>query len=240
MIGRDEAYAGDEAWREWFEVCSVAGCSEQSSAALRREVVSAMRAQLTRYGVEAGELTNDDPVAFFDAYFTLKGSRTAKKPLKAYFEYRLKVEKLKMSDFVCGTLFGARSGRVRDIVLEWITVMKGWRAHSRRNPDGTRRLEWERATEVGTNGAEASVGQPVAPDLDRPIVERDVERLLTRLAEEVALSCECVAVILYAVAMGMPMTDRAVLKALDVGKSFSPGLKSITRSGVRTWCWRLA
>jgi len=223
-IGQEDTYAGDEAWREWFEVCSVAGCSEQASAALRREVVSAMRAQLTRYGVEAGE--TDDPVAFFDAYFTLKGSRTAKKPLKAYFEYRLKVEKLKMSDFVCGTLFGARSGRIRDIVLEWITVLKGWRAHSRRNPDGTRRLEWERATESGTNSEAASVEKPVAAGLDRPLVERDVERLLVRLAEAVPLSRERVAVILYAVAMDVPMTDRAVLKALDVGKSLAYQLRN--------------
>ena len=28
---------------------------------------------------------------------------------------------------VCGTLFGARSWRIRDIVLDWISVLKGWR-----------------------------------------------------------------------------------------------------------------
>ena len=110
---KEDLYAGDAAWQEWFDVCSVAGCSERSSVSLRREIVSAMRAQLARMGFDGQVVGADDPVAFFDSYFALRGHRTAKKPLKAYLAYRMKVEKRKMSDFVCGTLFGTRSGRIR-------------------------------------------------------------------------------------------------------------------------------
>jgi len=51
-----EFYAGDAAWQELFDVCSVAGCSGPTADSLRREVVSAMRTQLSRYGIDADEM----------------------------------------------------------------------------------------------------------------------------------------------------------------------------------------
>ena len=46
--GRQDFYAGDDAWREWFEVCNVDGCA--TAEALRAQVASAMYAQLARFG----------------------------------------------------------------------------------------------------------------------------------------------------------------------------------------------
>lgn len=218
--GKEDLYAGDDAWREWFDVCSVAGCSERSSAPLRREIVSAMRAQLTRMGFGGQDVGFDDPVAFFDSYFTLRGHRTAKKPLKAYLAYRMRVEKRKMSDFVCGTLFGTRSGRIRDIVLDWISVLKGWRAHSCRRADGSRQLVWEHGTDIDALGSDLTAAETDSMSrLDRAQVVRDVEVLLARLAEAVSLTREQIALVVYAVAMNVPLTAAAVLKALRCGKS---------------------
>ena len=45
---RYDRYAGDTAWTEWFEICSVAGCSPEHAAALRAEVESALFTQLAR------------------------------------------------------------------------------------------------------------------------------------------------------------------------------------------------
>ena len=61
-------YAGDDAWTEWFEICSVAGCSPEHARALRAEVESAMYAQLVRSGFTREDAGGDDPVAFFDSY----------------------------------------------------------------------------------------------------------------------------------------------------------------------------
>ena len=109
-----DRYAGDEAWQDWFDICSVGGCPAEHSGALRRQVESAMYSTLSKRGVSREEAGADDPVAVFDAYFKLKGSRETKKPLKSYFAYRIKVEGMRLADFVCGTLFGSGAGRVHD------------------------------------------------------------------------------------------------------------------------------
>ena len=231
---KEDLYAGDAAWQEWFDVCSVAGCSERSSVPLRREIVSAMRAQLARMGFDGQDVGFDDPVAFFDSYFTLRGHRTAKKPLKSYLAYRIKVEKMKMSDFVCGTLFGARSGRIRDIVLDWISVLKGWRVHSRRRADGSRQLVWEHGTDIDafSSGLAAAETDSMAR-LDRTQVIRDVDLLLARLAESVPLTREQIALVVYVVAMNVPLTDAVVLKALKCGKSQAYVLRDRVMASLR-------
>ena len=233
-IEREDLYAGDAAWQEWFDVCSVAGCSEKSAILLRREIVSAMRAQLARMGFDGQMAGSDDPVAFFDSYFALRGQRMAKKPLKAYLAYRMKVENRKMSDFVCGTLFGARSGRIRDIVLDWISVLKGWRAHSRRRADGSRQLVWEHGTDVDLLGSDLTASETDSMSrLDRAQVVRDIDLLLTRLTESVSLTQDKIALIVYAVAMNVPMTDAAVLKALRCGKSQAYVLRDRVMASLR-------
>lgn len=68
-VFRDGAYAGDEAWKEWFSICSVDGCTAKDP--LRRQVEGAMLGRLRRYGIHDVDVGNDDAVAFFDSYFKL-------------------------------------------------------------------------------------------------------------------------------------------------------------------------
>ena len=141
----NDRYAGDDAWNEWFDICSVAGCRPEFAVRLAEQVSSAMYAHLSRAGLSREDAHGDDPVAFFDSYFKLRGSRDAKKPLKSYFLHRIKDEGIDMVDFVCGTLFGSGSGRVRDIVLDWIAVLKGWKPRTVSDGEGRRRVVWENA-----------------------------------------------------------------------------------------------
>ena len=46
-----DRYAGDEAWQDWFDICSVGGCPAAHAAALRRQVESAMYSTLLKRGV---------------------------------------------------------------------------------------------------------------------------------------------------------------------------------------------
>lgn len=91
-----DRYAGDDAWREWFAICSVGGCAPANRERLRAEVESAMYAQLARFGLTRDDAGVDDPIAFFDGYFKLKGSREKGKPLKLYFAHRIRAEHLRM------------------------------------------------------------------------------------------------------------------------------------------------
>ena len=141
MDDTQDRYAGDGAWRQWFEICSVAGCGEEDARRLRAQIVSAMMRRLAVCGVSPEETQGEDPVAFFDAFFQLRGSREGAKPLKLWFAHRIRAEGLAMRDFVCGTLFGAVSGRVHDIVVDWIAALKGWRPRTLRGEDGRRRRE---------------------------------------------------------------------------------------------------
>ena len=47
---KEEKYAGDAAWREWFDICSVNGCQPASAEALRAQIASAMYARLAKCG----------------------------------------------------------------------------------------------------------------------------------------------------------------------------------------------
>lgn len=118
-----------------------------------------MYAQLARFGLPREDTGTDDPVSFFDGYFKLKGSREKGKPLKLYFVHRIRAEHLRLFDFVCGTLFGSRSGRIHDIVTDWISSLKGWKPRIVRGEDGCWRLRWER-----TEGDGAPVELPIEID----------------------------------------------------------------------------
>lgn len=218
-VERPDRYAGDAAWREWFEICSVSGCAETHRAALAAEVSSAMYAQLVRRGLTREDAGDEDPVAFFDAYFKLKGCRETGKPLKLYFAHRIAAEGIRLSDFVCGTLFGSRSGRVRDIVVDWIVALKGWKARTEHAPEGGRRLVWENAAD------ETAVRQLLGPDFDpAPTLDLDplrqaAEALLAAVARKIRVEKRTVALLLYVTAQDIPVTEGAVLAALGVGKS---------------------
>lgn len=225
-------YAGDEAWTEWFDICSVPGCSEEHAAKLRAQIASAMYAQLARCGFSRADAGEDDPVAFFDSYFKLKGSREKPKPLKLYFRHRIAEEGLDLVDFTCGTLFGSGSGRIRDIVIDWISVLKGWKPRTVTDPDGRRHLAWENAGDADL----AAVEQPCAPEsvefLDTDEYRRTAAELISALAKKIKAEKADVALLLYVTAHDIPMTEPCVLAALGVGKTQAYKMRDKTMTGL--------
>ena len=193
----NDRYAGDDAWAEWFEICSVAGCRPAFASRLREQISSAMYARLARAGIPR-EDAGDDPVAFFDAYFKLKGSREKGKPLKLYFAHRIKDEGIAMVDFVCGTLFGSGSGRVRDIVLDWIAVIKGWKPRTVAGEDGSRRLVWENAGDESLAAVEQAEEPESFDFLDEEPLRADAEQVLAAVARRTRLASAAVALLVYA------------------------------------------
>ena len=169
----NDRYAGDDAWNEWFDICSVAGCRPEFAVRLAEQVSSAMYSQLSRAGFPREDAHGDDPVAFFDSYFKLRGSRDAKKPLKSYFLHRIKDEGIDMVDFVCGTLFGSGSGRVRDIVLDWIAVLKGWKPRTVSDGEGRRRVVWENAGDENLASVRAALRELNATEVANLVTESD-------------------------------------------------------------------
>ena len=203
------------------------------SAALRRQVESAMYSTLSKRGVSREEAGADDPVAVFDAYFKLKGSRDKKKPLKSYFAYRIKAERLRLADFVCGTLFGSGAGRVHDIVLDWIASIKGWRPRKVKGPDGRRRIEWESAGPAEIAALEPSAESDPAALLDLEPMRREIDALLERISLKIKVEKSHVAALLYATAQDMPLTDAALLEGLGVGKSRAYAMREKTMDEFR-------
>jgi len=218
-------YAGDSAWREWFAMCAVGRCSAANGGRLRTQVASAMLSRLARYGLSRADAGGDDPVAAFDAYFRLKGSRDEKKPLKLYFAHRIKAEGLRMADFVCGTLFGSLSGRIHDIVIDWIATLKGWKPRSIRGEDGRRRLVWESAGEDDI----AQIEQPDTADpaefLDLEPLREKALSLIETVARKIKAEKQSVALLYYATAQDMPITATAVLEVLKTAKSRAYALR---------------
>ena len=47
----NDRYAGDEAWTEWFEICSVDLCRPEFAARLREQVSAALYSRLARAGI---------------------------------------------------------------------------------------------------------------------------------------------------------------------------------------------
>ena len=227
MDDTHDRYAGDGAWRQWFEICSVAGCGEENARRLRAQIVPAMMRRLAACGVSPEETQGEDPVAFFDAFFRLRGSREGAKPLKLWFAHRIRAEGLAMRDFVCGTLFGAASGRVHDIVVDWIAALKGWRPRTLRGEDGRRRLVWEGApADEAAAALQAGDAAPDAADLlDAEPLRRQIEGALSRTAARLGVEKTAVALLLYATAQDVPLTDAAVLEGLQTGKSRAYALR---------------
>ena len=222
----NDRYAGDAAWIEWFEICSVDGCSAEHAAALRVQIESALGAQLVRSGFSRTDVGTDDPVAFFDSYFKLKGARNSPKPLKAYFRHRIEVEGLRLVDFVCGTLFGSGSGRVRDIVTDWISTCKGWKPRTLTEADGRRHLVWENAGDQTLADLEqADDSADPSAFLDEAPIRCEVEIALDRTAAKIKLEKPLLALLLFATAQDISLTEPAVLAALGVGKSRAYGLR---------------
>ena len=232
LIVRDR-YAGEAAWTEWFEICSVAGCGAESAAKLRAEIASAMLKQLARYGFSADETNGDDPVSFFDGYFMLKGSREKPKPLKSYFAYRIAADGLSMLNFVCGTLFGSVSGRIHDIVLDWIATLKGWRPRSLRGADGKRRLEWESAGPEAIAQLEIAAEDDPASTVEAEGYRQFAGKLLDRISQKIKAEKPKVAFLLFATAQDVSITEATVLEGLGTGKSRAYALREKAMAALR-------
>ena len=215
----NDIYAGDAAWREWFDACAVSRCSAANAARLGAQIGAAMYSQLARFGVARSDAGEDDPVSVFDAYFMLKGSRDPGKPLKAYFAHRIKVEGLCLLDFVCGTLFGARSGRIHDIVIDWIASIKGWKPRSLRGPDGRRQVVWESAGKGSAAELEQGCYSDPAALVDLMPLRRRTAFMLERVSSETRVEKSKVALLCYVTAQDIPITETAVLEELGTGKS---------------------
>ena len=218
-------YAGDAAWREWFEICSVDGCPPDLAVPLREQVTSAMYSRLASCGVGREETGEEDPVAFFDAFFKLKGSRDKGKPLKLYFAYRIQAEEMRLRDFVCGTLFGSLSGRIHDIVTDWIASIKGWKPRTLRDENGKRHLVWEGAAENETASLEMADDSNPAEFLDVDPLREEIVAALETVSRKIKVEKSKVALLLYAEAQDVPVTNPAVLEGLGVGKSRAYKLK---------------
>lgn len=214
----NDRYAGDDAWSEWFEICSVAGCCGTCAARLSEQISSAMYAHLARAGVSRDE-ARDDPVAFFDSYFKLKGSRDTKKPLKSYFLHRIKDEGIDMVDFVCGTLFGSGSGRIRDIVIDWVAVIKGWKPRTVSDPDGRRHLVWENAGDENLSSVELADDSEPLEYIDEEPLRAEADKVLSAVARKARVDEVAACLLVYATSHDISLTEPCILSALDAGKS---------------------
>ena len=224
--GRQNLYAGDAAWREWFEICSVDGCGAETAAALREQVARAMYGQLARFGFSRADVAGEDPVQRFDTYFMLTGTRAKDKPLKSYFRHRMAVEDRPLDEFVCGTLFGSGSGRIHDIVRDWVASAKGWKPRSVRGTDGHRHVEWERASEVDDlREAEAGAAWRPGAALDRAALWAVVHEALSAAAAKIKLEKRGMALLCIVAAHDISITTPAVLAELGVAKSRAYTLK---------------
>ena len=215
----NDRYAGDDAWTEWFDICSVSGCRPEFASRLAEEVSSAMYSQLARCGVSRADTNGEDPVAFFDSYFRLRGSRDSKKPLKSYFRHRIREDGIDMVHFVCGTLFGSGSGRVRDIVLDWVAVLKGWKLRTVTLDDGRRSHVWENAG----NADFASVELADEPDqlefLDEEPLRAEAAKVLDAAARRARVDRGAAALLVYVTSHDISLTEPCILSALGAGKS---------------------
>ena len=229
--GRQDLYAGDDAWREWFDVCFVDGCA--TAAALRAQIASAMYAQLARFGFVRADVEGADPVLHFDAYFMLTGSRSKPKPLKLYFRHRMEMEERPLDEFVCGTLFGSSSGRIHDIVRDWLATAKGWKPRSVRDADGRRRVVWERAAEADdVRETSSAISWQPGDALDRAVLWALSHEMFSSVAAELKVEKRSVALLCHVTAHDIPITTPEVLAALGVGKSRAYVLKETCMKNV--------
>ena len=230
---RSDIYAGDEAWREWFDKCAVSRCGAENAARLGSQIGNAMYSQLARSGIARSAAGEDDPVSVFDAYFMLKGSRDTGKPLKSYFSHRIKADGLRLLDFVCGTLFGARSGRIHDIVMDWIASIKGWKPRTVRDADGRRHVVWEGAGEESVAALELGRDADPAALIDLEPLRRKVTSALEEMSRKTKVEKSNVALLCYVTAQDIPITETAVLEELGTAKSRAYAIREKVMEALR-------
>lgn len=226
-----EMAGGDAAWGAWFDICSVAGVNDRDpdlANGLKQQISAGMATMLARSGYALRDFESDDPVSYFDSYFLLGGERNeakGRKPLKQLYKYRMVNEGISLKELVCGVLFSPEKGRIRDIVRDWIETIKGWRPHSIKQSDGTRKVVWESASEkdevASTRAAEYSFGLR----LDADALRVQIADVFSEMENELQLEKTKIALLLYMTAKGKALDNPVILERLGVGKSRAYTLK---------------
>lgn len=134
-------------------------------------------------------------------------------------------EGIPLKELVCGVLFSPQKGKIRDIVRDWIATIKGWRPHSIKQSDGTRKVIWESASEkdeiASTRAAEYTFGLR----LDADALRIQIANVLSEMETELKLEKANIALLLYVTAQGETLDNPVVLEKLGVGKSRAYTLK---------------
>ena len=230
-----EANGGDLAWGQWLELCSVErvrSIDKTMAQGLAKSISKAMYGQLRNWGFKFEDIGGADGlVHHFDTYFLLDGTqkdKVGKKPLKKLLAYTMETGGIPLKDVICGRVFSSSCGWIRSIARDWIAVAQGWKPHSIKQNDGTRKVVWERAPETMDQNEEPFQNDDRASiddTLDRRVLEKNVLEMINRLAHEIKVEKHIVALLFYVTAQNESLTAPEVLKVLGVGKSRAYQLK---------------
>lgn len=219
-----EKSGGDAAWRAWLDYCSVGRVREQDqklAEGLERHIASAMYAQLERSGYMGGDFENDNPVCHFDTFFMIGSTMKdveRRKPLKQLLKGRM-AEGVPLREIVCGMLFSPRKGRIRDIVRDWIAVVKGWKWRTITQPDGTRKVLHEGAGETGTENESLAVNYAFGSRLDAQYLAKEISDVFSSMKISLGLEKRQVALLLYMTARKITLDNPVALGVLGVKKA---------------------
>ena len=221
-----ESAGGDVAWRKWFELCSVGRVQTGDpnlASGLRKQIESAMRGQLKNMGLDCGDICGDDAVSHFDSFFLLDSTRKEKedkKPLKQYYKYRIASNDRPLKEFVCGTLFSAQCGRIRDIARDWVATVRGWKPHSLTQLDGKRVVVWESAAaKEDIREAEGTVSYKFGFRLDGEALKKFVQDMFISVASQLEVEKSVIALLFYVTAQKISVATPTVVEKLGVEKS---------------------
>ena len=222
----NETYCGDEAWQKWFELCAVDRVRQFDSGfadGLQKQIGSAMRVQVKNMGLSQDDFCDDDAVSHFDSFFLLDSARkesSGAKPLKLYYKYRMALKDRPLKEFVCDTLFSAQCGRIRDIARDWIATVRGWKPHSRIQPDGKRIVVWESAAQKeDVRETERAVTYKCTSRVDAEELRGYVQEMFSVVASRLGVEKSAVALLFYVTAQKISVASPAVVESLGVEKS---------------------
>ena len=221
-----ESAGGDIAWRKWFELCSVGrvqAVDPNLASGLRKQIESAMRGQVKNMGLDCGDICRDDAVSHFDSFFLLESGRKEKsgaKPLKQYYKYRMSLNDRPLKQFVCGTLFSAQCGRIRDIARDWVATVRGWKPHSLTQSDGKRVVVWESAAaKEDIREVERTISYKFGSRLDGEALKKYVQDMLVSVASQLGVEKSVIALLFYVTAQKISVATPTVVEKLGVEKS---------------------
>ena len=226
-----EIAGGDAAWEAWLDICSVAGVRDHDPVlanGLNEHISSEMATTLARSGYASKDFESDDSVSYFDSYFLLGSERNeaqGRKPLKQLYKYRMKNEGIPLKELVCGVLFSPQKGKIRDIVRDWIATIKGWRPHSIKQCDGTRKVVWESASEKDEIATRRATEYIFGLRLDADALRVQIADVYSEMENELKLEKTKIALLLYMTAQGETLDNPVILAKLGVGKSRAYTLK---------------